>query len=151
MGRASVLLAAGFGIVLATPSASLLHAAETTQPLVLEATIPLQGVSGRIDHMAVDLKRGRLLVAELGNDTVDVVGLSAASVMHRIGGLKEPQGVGYDPTADLVIVANAGDGSVRMFRGEDLAPVESLSLGDDADNVRIDPRNGAIVVGYGRG
>ena len=27
----------------------------------------------------------------------------------------------------------------------------SLSLGDDADNVRIDPRNGMIVVGYGRG
>ena len=48
-------------------------------------------------------------------------------------------------------MADAGDGSVRIFRGDDLTPMGSLSLGDDADNVRIDPRNGMIVVGYGRG
>jgi hypothetical protein len=41
-------------------------AAESAPPLVLERTIPLTGVSGRIDHMAVDLGRKRLLVAELG-------------------------------------------------------------------------------------
>src|SRR5262249_2364976 len=34
-------------------------------PLRLEAKIPLGDVSGRIDHMAVDLKRARLFVAEL--------------------------------------------------------------------------------------
>ena len=39
-------------------------------PLQLEATIPLGDVSGRIDHMAVDIKRQRLFVAELGNNTV---------------------------------------------------------------------------------
>ncbi len=40
-----------------------------TAPLQLEAKIPLGNVHGRIDHMAVDLKRQRLFVAELGNDT----------------------------------------------------------------------------------
>src|SRR5438270_9310145 len=40
-------------------------------PLVLEATIPLPDTGGRIDHLAVDLRRGRLFVAELGNGTVD--------------------------------------------------------------------------------
>jgi hypothetical protein len=44
--------------------------------LILERTIPLTNVSGRIDHMAVDLRRGRLFVAELGNNTVDVVDLA---------------------------------------------------------------------------
>ena len=39
-------------------------------PLVLEATIPLEHTGGRIDHMAVDLRRGRLFVAELGKGTV---------------------------------------------------------------------------------
>jgi hypothetical protein len=53
-------------------------------PLVLEATIPLDGVAGRIDHMAVDLRRNRLLVAELGNDTVDVVDLATRRSVHRI-------------------------------------------------------------------
>ena len=43
-------------------------AGETQEPLILERTIPLAKVSGRIDHMAVDLRRGRLVVAELGNN-----------------------------------------------------------------------------------
>src|SRR4051794_32112670 len=91
-------------------------------PLVLEATIPLPDTGGRIDHLAVDLRRGRLFVAELGNGTVDVVDLTARRVAHRLQGLKEPQGIGYSPAADMIAVANAGDGSVRLFRGEDLAP-----------------------------
>ena len=36
-----------------------------TAPLQLEAKIPLGNVRGRIDHMAVDLKRQRLFIAEL--------------------------------------------------------------------------------------
>ena len=97
------------------------RAGETEAPLVLERTIPLADVSGRIDHMAVDPRRGRLFVAELGNDTVDVVDLADGHVIHRIGGLREPQGVGYSPAADVIAVANAGDGSVRLYKGEDFA------------------------------
>ena len=126
-------------------------AADGPPPLVLEATIPLENTGGRIDHMAVDLKRGRLFVAELGNGTVDVVDLGGRKVVARIGSLKEPQGVGYSEKADLVVVASAGDGSVRFYRGEDMAAVGVLPLGEDADNVRIDPRNGNVVVGYGSG
>ena len=53
--------------------------------------------------------------------------------------------------ADVVLIANAGDGSVRLFNAADLSPAGSIALGDDADNVRIDPRSGLAVVGYGRG
>jgi len=53
-------------------------------PLVLEATIPLKAVAGRIDHMAVDLNKHRLLVAELGNDTVDIIDLATQRAVHRI-------------------------------------------------------------------
>src|SRR3954470_22419246 len=109
--------------------------AEPDPPLALERTIPLSGVSGRIDHIAVDLRRRRLLVAELGNGTVDVIDLTAGKAIYRISGLKEPQGVGYAPQADLVAVASGGDGSVRLFRGEDLQPVGSITLGEDADNI----------------
>lgn len=38
--------------------------------LTVETKIPLGAVKGRIDHLAVDLARKRLLVAELCNDTV---------------------------------------------------------------------------------
>jgi DNA-binding beta-propeller fold protein YncE len=117
----------------------------------LERTIPLHDVRGRIDHMAYDPGRKRLMVAELGNNTVDVLDVSAGTVVHRIGGLNEPQGVGYTQQGDTILVANAGDGSVRLFKGADFAPAGTIALGDDADNIRIDSRNGLAVVGYGSG
>jgi hypothetical protein len=119
--------------------------------LVQETTIALHNVRGRIDHMAFDAGRKRLVVAELGNDTVDVIDVVAGAPVHRIAGLREPQGVGYAPRADVILIANAGDGSVGLFKAADFAPAGSVALGDDADNIRIDPRNGLAVVGYGNG
>jgi DNA-binding beta-propeller fold protein YncE len=126
-------------------------AAELSPPLVLEATILLPHTGGRIDHMAVDLRRGRLFVAELGNGTLDVIDIAGRRVVQRVSGFKDPQGVGYSPPADVVSVASAGDGSIRLFRGEDLSPTGVIDLGDDADNVRVDPRSGQVFVGYGKG
>ena len=143
LGTAFALLA---GIALTAGSVSAAEA-----PLVLERTIPLDNVTGRIDHMAIDVAGRRLFVAELGNDSVDVVDLRAGTVAGRIEGLKEPQGVAYIPGKDLIVVANAGDGSVRFFRTADLSPLGSIPLGEDADNIRIDPATGHLLVGYGSG
>src|SRR5438445_3478561 len=120
-------------------------------PLVVEAKIPLGDVSGRIDHLSIDMKRQRLFVAELGNNSLGVVDLAAGKVLRRIDGLSEPQGVAYVPFTDSIFVANAGDGSVRVLRGDDLAPVGRVELGDDADNVRVDARRNRGRVGYRTG
>src|SRR5438128_4679363 len=120
-------------------------------PLVLEARIALGEVSGRIDHLSIDMKRQRLFVAELGNNSLGVVDLAAGKVLRRIDNLSEPQGVAYVPFADSVYVANAGDGSVRVLRGDDLAPIGRIELGDDADNVRVDAQHSRVLVGYGKG
>jgi DNA-binding beta-propeller fold protein YncE len=122
-----------------------------TALLQLEAKIPLGAVRGRIDHMAVDLKRQRLFVAELGNDAVGIVDLTNRKLIQTITGLKEPQGVGYEPSTDMLYVANAGDGSVRLFDGNDYKPVGQIELGSDADNIRIDTSAKRIIIGYGSG
>src|SRR5438270_10573317 len=101
------------------------------EPLVLTTKIPLGNVSGRIDHFAADVGRRRLFVAELGNNSVGVIVLRTQTVIRTISGLKEPQGVGYVPSADSLYVANAGDGSVRLFQGADLSPSGRIDLGDD--------------------
>jgi YVTN family beta-propeller protein len=119
--------------------------------LTSDGSIPLADTSGRIDHLAIDLGRKRLLVAELGNGTVDVVDLASRKVIKRISGLKEPQGVAYLAKADLVAVASGGDGTLRLYAGADFAVRGVVKLGDDADNVRLDERNGNLVVGYGDG
>jgi YVTN family beta-propeller protein len=119
--------------------------------LQLETKIPLGTVSGRIDHMAVDLARRRLFVAELGNDSVGVVDLDTQNVINRISGLKEPQGVAYVSTNDLLYVANGGDGSVRFFAGPNYSPAGRIDLGADADNIRVDMAANRLLVGYGSG
>ena len=137
-------------------AASLVWSATVTAqpaatPLVLETKIPLGQVSGRIDHLGIDVKRQRLFVAELGNNSLGVVDLAAGKVLRTISGLSEPQGVAYVPFADSVFVANAGDGSVHVLRGDDLAPIGRIELGEDADNVRVDTRRNRVLVGYGKG
>jgi DNA-binding beta-propeller fold protein YncE len=124
---------------------------EDSSPLQLEAKIPLGHLRGRIDHMAVDLKRRRLFIAELGNNTVGVVDLAKRSVVRRLSGLSEPQGVGYEPSTDMLFVANAGDGSVRLFDGNDYKARGQTALGSDADNIRIDTPAQRVIVGYGDG
>jgi len=137
-------------------AASLVWSAGTSAqtaspPLVIDAKIPLGQVSGRIDHLGIDLERKRLLVAELGNNSLGVVDLAAGKVLSRVAGLAEPQGAAYVPSSDSIFVANAGDGSVRVLRGEDLTPIRHIELGDDADNVRVDPARKRVLVGYGKG
>ena len=69
----------------------------------------------------------------------------------RITGLKEPQGIGYVPSSDTLYVANAGDGSVLLFRGADYGAAGRIELGDDADNIRVDAASNRVFVGYGNG
>jgi YVTN family beta-propeller protein len=144
--KAIALLLAGIGLAVCSSA----RAAEPA-PLVLETKIPLGDVRGRIDHFALDPGRQRLFVAELGNDSVGVIDLRERKVIHTITGLREPQGIGYATSTDTVYVANAGDGSVRLFRGANLAPAGRIELADDADNVRVDAKADRIFVGYGNG
>jgi DNA-binding beta-propeller fold protein YncE len=138
------------------PAAALLLSAAAgwaaePAPLQLESKIPLGEVSGRIDHFAVDSGRQRLFVAELGNDSVGVIDLKERKLLRTITGFKEPQGVEYVPSTDTLYVANAGDGTVRLFQGADLAPAGRIDLGDDADNIRFDAAANRVYIGYGGG
>src|SRR2546430_7305495 len=124
---------------------------QATQPLRLEKTIELPDVQGRIDHLSVDIKGGRLFVSALGNNTVEVIDMKAGKRVKTIGQLQEPQGVLYVPATDRLYVANGKDGSVRIFDGSSYAPLKTLDYGDDADNLRYDSGRQRIFVGYGSG
>jgi len=120
-------------------------------PLVLETKIPLGDITGRIDHLTIDVTRRRLFVAELGNNTVGVVDIDGRKVIRRLAGFDEPQGVAYVSETETLYVANGGDGVLLAFRGAQLEPVGKVVLEDDADNIRIDRDQGRLYVGAGRG
>ncbi len=120
-------------------------------PLVQVASIPLPGVQGRIDHLAVDVQSQRLYVAALGNNTVEVLDLKTNRHEKSVGGFKEPQGIGVVAETSAVVVAN-GQGEGAEFRaGGDLRLIRGVPLGDDADNVRVDAKAKRVYVGYGSG
>jgi YVTN family beta-propeller protein len=124
---------------------------QAAQPLLLEKTIELLDVQGRIDHMSIDVKGDRLFVSALGNNTVEVIDLKTGKRAKTIGQLKEPQGVLYAPEMDRLYVANGNDGTVRIFDGSSYGPLKTLDYGDDADNLRYDAVHKRIYVGYGSG
>lgn len=61
------------------------------QALRLVQTIPLPGVTGRLDHMGVDLEKNRLFVAAVANNTLEVVDLNGGKVIKSLGGFKDTQ------------------------------------------------------------
>ena len=125
--------------------------ANDTSALRQVQSIQLPEVEGRIDHMAVDLEGGRLFVAALENNTLEVIDLKAGKRIDGIEGLKEPQGVAYVPDTDKLIVSNGEGASVDIYDGRSLELVNEVELGEDPDNVRYDPASERAYVGYGTG
>ena len=122
-----------------------------TSTLEQVQSIQLPNVEGRIDHMALDAQGGRLFVAALGNNTLEVVDLKAGKVTDEIKGLKEPQGVAYVPDTNKLLVTNGDGDTLDIYDGQSLKLLNQVVLGDDPDNVRYDATTGYAYVGYGTG
>ncbi len=131
-------------------SAQSFNPHDAQSPLRLVRSIELSNVKGRIDHMALGGVGKHLFIAEYGNGSVDDLDLASGKVLGRITGLHEPQGIAWLP-AQQEIVISCGDGLVTFYRAADRQRISVINLGSDADNIRIDRRNGHVVVGYGSG
>jgi DNA-binding beta-propeller fold protein YncE len=130
--------------------ACTLGAASSGDPLGIVGRVELPGVEGRFDHFAFDAASGRLFVAALGNNTIEVIDTRSSTRLAAARGVDEPQGLAFVPPARL-IVANGGTGDVQVREGEDLHVVASVRTAGDADNVRYDAEGRRAYVGVGAG
>jgi DNA-binding beta-propeller fold protein YncE len=130
---------------------AVVYSGDAAEPLQFEKAIPLSGVDGRIDHMAADVNGGRLFVAALGNKTLEIIDWNSGKRIKSISGLDEPQGIVYRTDTNRLYVATGGDGSVRTYDGSSFALLQTLKLGDDADNLRFDAAAKLVWAGYGSG
>jgi DNA-binding beta-propeller fold protein YncE len=115
--------------------------------LKLVQTIPLAGPAGRLDHLALDAKHGRLFVANMANASLDVVDLKAGKLVKQIPGQKGVQGIAYAPDLDRIFVGVGEDGVCNVFNGQDYKLLKSLPF-PDADNVRYQPGTRRVYVGH---
>jgi DNA-binding beta-propeller fold protein YncE len=120
-------------------------------PLHLMDHIPLTGVTGRIDHMAVDTVSNRLFVAALGNNSLEVVDLQKGTKIRTISRLREPQGVLFIAGSGRLVVSNGGNGACLVFDANTLELIKRIDLHEDADNLRYDVAAQQLFVAYGRG
>src|SRR5881394_648909 len=118
-------------------------------PLLLVQEIPLPNVGGRIDHFTFDAKRKRVIGAALGNNTVEVVDTFAGRDIHSISGAANPQGVAFAGELNKLFVANGADGKLRIYDGDSFALLKTVAIGEDADNVRYDPKEKKVYIAYG--
>lgn len=118
-------------------------------PLLLVQEIPLPNVGGRIDHFTFDAKRKRVIGAALGNNTVEVVDTFSGRDIHSITGAAAPQGVVYAADLDKLYVANGTDGKLRIYDGDSFKLLNTVDIGEDADNVRYNPTEKKVYVAYG--
>ena len=66
-----------------------IHAWAQEQPaLELVQTIQLPGVTGRLDHMGVDLERKRLFVAAVTDNSLEVIDLTSGKPVNSLTGLR---------------------------------------------------------------
>jgi DNA-binding beta-propeller fold protein YncE len=118
-------------------------------PLQLEEQIPVPNVAGRLDHFTADVKRKRLFVSALGNNTVEVINVFAGRVIHSIKGLSQPQGPLYVSGFDKLYVANAENGKMNVYDGATYTLKKTIDFGTDPDNIRYDAASKRIFVGFG--
>jgi DNA-binding beta-propeller fold protein YncE len=133
-------------LALAVPTEGVVALAADGSALERVQTIALKGPVGGLDHLSVDARRGRLLVANTVGNTLDVVDLKAGKLLKQVPGQGRIRGIAYSPEADRVFVGNGTGGVCNTFDGETYELIKSVPLGVDADNVRYNPRTRKIYV-----
>ncbi len=129
------------------PAAQQVPEPDSPRPLVLTEGIPTPGVQGRFDHFGFD-GGNRLFVAALGNNSVEVIDISARVRDRSLTGIPRPQGVVYAPDAKKLFVASSA-GVLRIFDGINLALLKEIDFHGDVDNLRYDPIAHRVYVGFG--
>jgi hypothetical protein len=147
-GLTALLAGAAVGVLACNPASA--QPARSQAPLVLIERIPLPGVTGRMDHLGIDLAGHRLFAAALGDtqNTVEVIDYQAGKRIFSIRGQNKPQGVFYSSDYRTLFVANGGDGTYKVFRGDDYKHVFSVPLGMNPDHVGYDPATKYLYIGY---
>jgi hypothetical protein len=135
---AAVLLSSAFPI----------HA-ERGPALRLVQTLPLPGVSGRLDHMAVDVEKRRLFVAAVANGTIEVLDLDAGKAINSIPGIKDAQDAVFLGGDFNKLYVSSLDGTLRIFQGETFRLIQALKLEPDPNRLLYDPATDLIYFGYG--
>ena len=126
--------------------------ANAQQPLTLQRTITLPGVTGKFDHFALDLQGKRLFAAATGKHSVEVIDLTSGKVQQSITGLGKPHGLAWVASTNNLYVSDGALAQLFVYKsqpGGRFEPAGKLKLSDDADDMVYNEATHLLFVGTG--
>jgi DNA-binding beta-propeller fold protein YncE len=125
--------------------------AQEEEPLKLVQKIQLGHINGQLDHLTIDIKRGRLFLAATVNHTIEVIDIKNGKRLNKMTGINAPQGVLYIPYYDRLVVTSGNDGSCKFYDGNTYNLITTFHFDENADNLFYDPSSEYVYVGHGYG
>jgi outer membrane protein assembly factor BamB len=113
-------------------------------PLVLLQTIPVPGIQGGFNHMAVDTVRQRLFATASTSKTLEIIDLKEAKPWRSLAGEK-PAAARYAPEFDQLYVTRGQ--SVAIYDGKTYDLITNIDIGSNLDELQYDARSKRLYVG----
>jgi DNA-binding beta-propeller fold protein YncE len=126
--------------------------ANAQQPLTLQRTITLPGVTGKFDHFALDREGKRLFAAATGKHSVEVIDLTSGKVQQSITGLGKPHGLAWVASTSSLYVSDGALAQLFVYKSQPGGRFElagKLKLSDDADDMVYNDVTHLLFVGTG--
>lgn len=121
--------------------------AQNTAPLHLVQTITMDpSVEGKFDHMAVDVKGGRLFLTAPKHHSIEVFDLKSGKSLYSVTGLGKPAGIVYLPASNQVLFSDGEPGSCAILDASTYQVVGSVKLAADADSMGFDEAANVLYV-----
>lgn len=122
-----------------------------TATLKLVQTVPMPGYTGDFGHFAVDLERGRLLLAGEDQGTLEVFDLKTMKHLESVKGFETPHRVLVRPGKSTLLLANSGPGMSEIVDATTYAIKGRVPLVPGAGSIGYDAaRNWVYLVTGGK-
>jgi DNA-binding beta-propeller fold protein YncE len=158
MRRIAVLLWIS-GMFVMAPSLNFARPRENAVPRKASNEAPLKlvgkyefpsNVTGRFDHILIDLKTQRLFTTPQAIKAVMVFDLRTREVIHTIPGIEIPHHLLYREDLNRLYVTDGGNGgALRIFDGKTYDLIKSVPLLPDTDPSIYDPATKLLYVENG--
>jgi DNA-binding beta-propeller fold protein YncE len=122
----------------------LAAAGHSANPVLrLVSSIDLPGISGDLDHLAIDTAGQRLFVAAEDNGTLRVIDLKSGKLEQTVKGFNTPHSILYLPAARELYVTD-GSKSVQVLDSATFTVKRTIATTPGADSIGVDFSRGHL-------
>jgi DNA-binding beta-propeller fold protein YncE len=122
------------------PIAPLIASLLSAQSMKLVRTTDLPGISGDLDHMALDAAGQRLFLAAEDNGTVRVIDLRTGKLERTLKGFNTPHSILYLPEKNELYIAD-GSKAVQVLDSKTFQVKTTVPTTPGSDSIAVDRAN----------